>query len=271
MSTQDDKKKREAMSIVTEIESLIARKFEGYKKLSYNTNTKGYDYEYAVYKILEEYLNPRFNFYLRPHLLDVDMSYLEILSKKGENEVDVAATFKSTIPNSILKTDKTSFVAYDSVAFIVEVKAVLNSQSLTNDLNKFEKIAKLPIDSKRFPIVTQSQFAIEDRPLRILVYDTASIKQETMESVLTNNDFWDIIFVVNEKVTIINKLNIPFAKFLEEEIKKVSNASKITYWFDVPFITILLMILNSTPDPQRVDIIRYFIKLASIAFSKKSK
>jgi hypothetical protein len=44
-------RKKEAKKIVTIIESLIQKKFEGYKNLSYNANTKGYDYEFVVFSL----------------------------------------------------------------------------------------------------------------------------------------------------------------------------------------------------------------------------
>lgn len=260
----DEIKKKEANKIANGIESMVEKKFEGYKNLSYNTNTKGYDYEFAIFKILKEYLSSRFNFYLRSHLIDKEMKYLETLSKKGENEIDIIATFKSTIPKIILKTDKTYFVPYDAVAFLVEVKSILNRQNLIKDLNKLEKIASLPINSNRFGGYIGSKFAITDRPLRILIYAETSITQKTLEYILLNNEFWDLIYVVKDRVTIGNKTNIPFIKFLIKEQNKPVNVNRIAYMSDYPFIFLLLLILMTIPDPNQVNIIDYFTRLANI-------
>lgn len=259
------KKKTEATKIVSTIESLIEKKFEGYKNLSYNTNTKGYDYEFTVFKILKEYLGSRFIF-LRPHIIDKELNYIDILSTKGGNEVDIAAIFKSTIPKEILRTEKTSFVFYDSVAFIIEVKSVLNHQSLMKDLSKMEKITQLPLDTERFPVMVGSQFVVQDRPLRILVYEKKSIQEKILNSILNGNNFWDLIFVVKDKITIVNKLNIPFAKFFAENIKREPTTNKVAYWHDVPFIALLLMIVLSVPDPPTVNVIKSLIKLVSFAY-----
>src|SRR5438093_9678322 len=89
MTSLDELKKAEALQFVTAIESQVENRFEEFKNLSYNANTKGFDYEYAFFKILKEYLGSRFKFYLRPHIIDKDMNYLEILGR-GENEVDIA-------------------------------------------------------------------------------------------------------------------------------------------------------------------------------------
>jgi hypothetical protein len=74
-----DLQKKEAINIVNTVESLIQKKYEGYKNLSYNANTKGYDYESVVFKILKEYLGSRFDFYLRPHIIDKELNYTDVL------------------------------------------------------------------------------------------------------------------------------------------------------------------------------------------------
>jgi len=215
---------------------------------------------------LKDYLGPRFNFHLRPHIIDREMKYLEILST-GENEVDIAATFKSTTPRVILKTDKTNFVFFNSIAFLIECKAVLNLQSLNNDLSKLGKIANLPVNPNRFSNILGPKFAVKERPLRILVYHRRSIKTESLETVLSANIFWDIIFVVNKKITIVNKSTIPFAKsYLEERLGKKSKTG-ISYWHDVPFMALILMILESVPEPLTVNLMNDFAKLVSIAYS----
>jgi len=266
MASISELRKKEALNFVTAIESQVEKKFEGYKNLSYNANTKGYDYEFAIFKIFKDYLGSRFNFYLRPHIIDREMKYLEILNK-GENEVDIAATFKSTTPRVILKTDKTNFVFFNSIAFLVECKAILNLQSLSNDLNKLKKIAALPVNPKRFTAVFGPKYAVKERPLRILVYHRRSIKDQSLESVLAASIFWDIIFVVNKKITIVNKSTVPFAKnYLEKSLGKVSK-SQISYWRDVPFMALILMILESVPEPLTVNLMNDFGKLVSTAYS----
>ena len=72
------------------------------------------------------------------------MEYLELLSL-GQNEIDVVATFNSAYPKIIVKLGDVNFVAYDSVAFLAEIKTTLDKTNLTEDLIKFEKISGLPL------------------------------------------------------------------------------------------------------------------------------
>jgi len=260
-------RKLEASKIVNTLESLIQKKYDEFKELSYNANTKGYDYESIIYEIFKEYLDSRFDFYLRPHIIDKNMNYVEVL-KTGENEVDVAAIFKATVPKLIVKTNKTSFIFLDSIAFLVECKAVLNSQSIVDDLDKLEKLASLPIDPNRFSNVTGSEFMVTERPLRILVYERKSIKEQVLNTTLNGSKYWDLIFVVKDKVTIINKSTIPFAKFLEENTRNTVSTSLVMYWHDVPFTILLSMILMTVPDPMSVNVIKQFVNLVSIAYRK---
>jgi hypothetical protein len=239
MTTLDELKKAEALRFITAIESQVENMFEQFKNLSYNANTKGFDYEYAFFKILKEYLGSRFNFYLRPHIIDKEMKYLEILGR-GENEVDIAATFKSTIPRVVLRTKKTDFVLFDTIAFLVECKAVLNSQSIRKDLSKLEKLASLGVDPNRFSDTRGSEFIMVDRPLRILLYERKLIKEQKLNSVLNGNNFWDLIYLTKDKITIVNKSTIPFANFLQEKIRGSVTTTQVMDWEDA--------IYNSTND-----------------------
>ncbi len=38
-----------------------------------------------------------------------------------------------------------------------------------------------------------------------------------------NNNFWDLILIVEDKFNLVNKLNIPYAKFQEKRLKKFSD------------------------------------------------
>jgi hypothetical protein len=49
-----------------------------------------------------------------------------------------------------------------------------------------------------------------------------------------NNNFWYLILVVEDKFTLVIKLNIPYAKFQEKILKKFSYVNMI-YWEDFSF------------------------------------
>lgn len=162
----NEKKKREAKALMEAINRKMKDEFERYEKIHYNPNKKGADYEKVVSSMLKDYIGSMFNFHERAQLIDVEMKYLDIF-EKGSNETDVVATFKNASPNLILKIQDTAFVPYDAVAFIIEVKARMDKTSLAADLDKLEKIAKLPLAEGRFGISIGGQYNIE-RPLRIL-------------------------------------------------------------------------------------------------------
>jgi hypothetical protein len=169
INPSNEKIKEQAQSLIRSINFEMKAKFETFKQINYNPNTKGFDYEKTLSSLLNIYLGAVFDIYNRASLIDVNMEYLEIFST-GENEIDIIAVYKNTFPKVVTKIEDTNFIPYDSVGFIIEVKSRLDKTNLSNDLTKLEKISKLKLSSDRLGSAIIGGSDVVDRPLRILFY-----------------------------------------------------------------------------------------------------
>ncbi len=255
-------KKAQAQKIINGISRDIISEFEKFRDIQANTNTKGGVYEKTVSEFFTVYLGSRFDFHTRAHLLDINMEYLELLSL-GQNEIDVVATFNSAYPKIILKLGGVNFVAYDSVAFLAEIKTTLDKTNLTKDLIKFEKINGLSLSE--FKIRVGGAFIggdyIVEKPLRILFYFDSEIQEATREELLVNHYLaWDIMLIVQKKEIVLNS-SLPMVKFLMQKSGPPSDAKIYSFGGDNTFIMLMLILAATIPVPETVPTINTFLNL----------
>jgi hypothetical protein len=259
-SNKTASKKTQAQNIINGISKDIISEFEKFRDIQANTNTKGGVYEKTVSKFFTDYLGSRFDFHTRAHLLDINMEYLELLSL-GQNEIDVVATFNSAYPKIIVKLGDVNFVAYDSVAFLAEIKTTLDKTNLTKDLKKFEKISGLPLSENKIRMgggFVGGNYVIE-RPLRILFYFDSEIQEATREELLVNHYLaWDIMLIVQRKEIVLNS-SLPMVKFLMQ--KSGIEAKIYSFGGDNTFIMLMLILAATIPFPETVPTINTFLNL----------
>jgi hypothetical protein len=260
-SSETDTKKTQARSLIKGISSDIIHAFEKLREIQANPNSKGGEYEKELTKFFTDYLGSRFDIYTRAHLLDVDMKYLELLSR-GQNEIDVVATFNSAYPKIIVKQGDLNFVAFDAVAFAAEVKTKLDKPALSSDLEKLEKINGLPLSQNRFTIFTGGDFIIQ-RPLKILIYFTSEILAKTMEDLLANHySAWDIILIVEKKEIMLNA-SLPIVKHMMTQ--RALSGKIFSFGGDNIFIVLMYVLSMTIPIPETVSTIQTFLKLDQYA------
>ena len=152
----------------------------------------------------------------------------------------------------------------------MEVKYQMNKRSLTDDLEKLEKLGKLEQSLLRFNLVTGSPYRVEHSLKTIFYFDT-SIDEDFMKTSLRNHIAdWDIIFILNYKekknLMLVNS-SLPIIK----EVQKLMTMAQQNV-SDEPFreleATPLVIFLNfialSTPEPLTVDLSYFFLSLAII-------
>ena len=197
--------------------------------------------------------------------------------QSGEDEIDIVGTFKQSKPEVVFETDvgtgTMSWVPYDGVAFVCEIKSNLTSSSLTEDLKKLSKIRRLETAPNRFKNKQEGDFDVEE-PLRCLIYDTEEIKDGTLHEKL--HEFieeWHILLIVESNTILINTSLVPytsifqpssedfihedlpeeFREWMELESREMAEAddSKLLSFYHGLF-HFVMCVSYSTPDPQTV-------------------
>ncbi|MCK4405690.1 MAG: hypothetical protein KAV43_04215 [Hadesarchaea archaeon] len=210
MARNNDKEK--ARAIVQSMEGRLRDEFARLRKVIFNPNVKGQEYELRVKEFFEPYLMGVYDFHVRCSLLDAELKAFSIFSQV-ENEFDVVATHKIASPRLVLKTGTSAFVPYDAVAFVISVKQTLSLPALEKDLDKYQKVGQLPF-SKLGPAL-EGKYTIE-RPMRVLLYSEGGLSNSVLGKLLEMKQVWDILENVSEDTLITND-NLPFTRALAKK------------------------------------------------------
>lgn len=269
MDTLDLRKKtiQQSNIISDAFKRQLTSKFETYASIHFNYNTKGSYYEKVIAHILNDYLGSRFDFQTRTQLIDANMRYLEIFEGKT-SEVDIVGVFKNASPRIILSIGETHIVPYDAAALLLEVKSKMDANSLSNDLQKLQKLSLLPNrDDRFFPKMTTEYNVMY--PLRILFYLKRNVDENKFKDLLERYiATWDAIFILQKDTLIINK-RLPFFRLIMKALgaERFDN-SKYIVWTSDSFIMFLSLICYSIPSTIKVDAIPALISLAAIKYAK---
>jgi|YelNatPaOPRAMG01_1025707.scaffolds.fasta_scaffold52470_2 hypothetical protein len=249
-------KKAEAIRLLVGIDEGLKGRFNELRNKHFNPNTKGYEYEKILKEFLESYLSGLYDFHVRTPLIDAELEALSIFTS-AENEFDVVSTYKTAIPRIVLKINDTSFIPYDAVAFIVEVKQTLTKAALENDLKKLDKLSKLKTSESRFGAFVYGDYVIQ-RPLRILFYYESEIADITTLNLLSNYGCaWDLMAVLMDNIMFGNP-SLPI-------IGKHFKTDKILRFTDYPLLQLMIAMTTSLPCPIVANAWPLFINLLSIA------
>lgn len=198
----------------------LRNEWSSYRNKYFNKNKKGETYEQALIELLEQYFGGLYDFYNRVALLDDDLMNTAIFTP-DQNEFDVVALYKQSVPNIVIEAGSMQWVPYSGVSFLCEVKSRPNKQAVRDDL---EKIGMLRISepdaADRFVANMYSFGHVVNRPLYCLVYDRSdNVADETLISELENNlQAWDVALFVEEDQIFVNE-SLPFSGsfFIDQE------------------------------------------------------
>lgn len=234
----------------------LRNRFKETKKLLFNSNSKGGNYENILAQYLESYLGNLVDFHTRSGILDAGLEALTLFSL-GENEFDIVATYNTASPKIVIKHGNISYIPWDAVAFLIEVKQTLTTDNLRHDLKKLDKAKKLHLsnrfESKLGPITRV------DFPLKILFYYENKVAQETLEDILvSNDDFWDILVIFQEDRMYANS-RLPFITRLQYILK--SDKQRFARFNEYSLIQFLIVLQSSLMSSHYVNAITVFYNL----------
>ena len=240
----------------------VKNRFEEIRRLHYNQNTKGYDYEKICKEFFEIYLGSLYEFYIRASVVDYEGKY-NVVFKQGENEFDVVATYKTAIPKIVLEIGHGIFIPLDAVAFISEIKQTLTKTSLNEDLEKFKKLSTLPVSQNRMGSMGWrrrvrkgdewgDKFVKEGVPIpKILIYYESEIDEQFINEMLNSyKGFWDAIVLVKDDNLFLNPDSV--LNYFFESDQMISIKEYSLFW-------LLILISLSLPIPSRVLTVDFFI------------
>lgn len=203
----------DAQQLIQGFENALRSEWRQFREQSFNANTKGEAYEIALMNLLDQYFGSVLKFRNRSKMVDSELECFTLFSD-GENEFDIVASYRATTPNIVFEIGEMTWVPYDGVSFVVEVKKNLTKTNFKADLEKLQKLSALRGDSSgRFHQHTRSAYSVNHQ-LRCLVYDEEEIsdasKNELMEEY---KDIWDLILIVENDEIYINS-TLPILEFL---------------------------------------------------------
>jgi hypothetical protein len=178
----------------------------------------------------------------------------------------------------------TNLIPYDATAFLMEVKKVVDKDSLEADLQKLKNVKKMGLYNNRFGDMIMGLPFFVTHPLMNLFYFEQGTNTQLIENILGNNsEFWDTAFILynheGQADVAINK-RLPVAKVLSEVVYKAKmntdtvpeeiKRQKFLWYTDVPFIILFQVILASIPSPIAVDVMPTIMNIAAYAFKNSS-
>lgn len=180
-------------------------------------NSKGNIYEQTLSDFLSSYFGGVYDINTKVAFIDSNLVCFEEFDfTQGNEEIDVVASFSQSNPRIIWETGQDSrdlkWVPFEGIAFICEVKSQFTKQNLIKDLEKLESISQVSDALEdRFSLTITGEYTISN-PIQCLVYDKASISDDTLENILTTNySHWHMILLVESNVLLLNR-NLPFSK-----------------------------------------------------------
>lgn len=180
-------------------------------------NSKGSTYEQSLADFLTSYFGGVYDVNTKAAVIDPNLLCFDVFDfVRGDDEIDLVASFSNAKPRIVFETGKgkgkLSWVPFEGVAFICEVKSQLTKQALTDDFKKLKSISEISasLEDRFGPMIT-GDYTISD-PLQCLVYDKESIADETLEEILTSNySDWHMVLIVENDVLLLNR-NIPISE-----------------------------------------------------------
>lgn len=263
-------------AIITGFNEKLRSQWEQHRRQAFNSNTKGAVFENTLQEFLLDYFEGVYDVRTRTVVIDEYLKCFEVFNS-GNSEFDVVTSFKQSVPRMIFKSNEMTWVPYDGVAFVAEVKSEINTSKLESDLEKFAKLTQIEPDSQysRFPRGTAvTRMYIEPEPgkkgykkkvhvnhqLKCLVYDSASISDSSLRKRLgVDTEIWDLLLIVDENILYVSP-ELPFSDVWKHRGVKTSNVEvSKEMWPDIislddGLVWFILLLSISIPRPAPFDV-----------------
>jgi hypothetical protein len=197
---------------MAEITGELKTRFNRIAKSNAPSTGKSASYEEAVADFLKVFFDSYYEFHTRVQLLD-HLLDVEDLFPGNLNEWDVVAVYRCAFPNGLLSPGAGKVIAYDSVAFVVQVAQDLTLVKLNQDLKRFHDLRRLTISEMGLRSIVYSSPYVAQRPLRILVYGHSGISIGTLKAELRRvPSGFDCLVVVEDDFLAVSPNN-PFSGY----------------------------------------------------------
>ncbi|WP_435194703.1 DUF6602 domain-containing protein [Natronomonas sp. EA1] len=198
-----------------QIQQQLSRDWEELREIY--ANSKGDAYEQTLSDFLTSYFGGVYDINTKVAVIDKNLISFDVFDfVKGDDEIDLVASFSQAKPRIIFKTGdgngELRWVPFEAVAFICEVKSQLTKQALEKDFDKLKSVSQISesIDNRFGPMIG-GDYTISE-PLQCLVYDRESIADDTLEDILiSNHSHWHMILLVDNDVLLLNR-SIPLSE-----------------------------------------------------------
>lgn len=216
--------------LLERIEEQLRSEWEDYKEIY--ANSKGATYEESFVDLLTSYFGGLYDVNTRVAVIDPELLCFDMFDyQQGNDELDIVASFTNSKPRVVFETGEGAgtlrWVPYKAVAAVCEVKSQLQKQSLIDDLDKLENLSLLDDTlDQRLGMHLGGDYTIEE-PVKCLIYNEASIADETLEDVLSKNkEAWHALLIVDEGTLILNS-NLPFADIFVPSTQAFAESTEI--------------------------------------------
>lgn len=190
--------------LIVNFQTQLEHRWHRFRNMAGDDSARGSSYESAFQKLLNEYFGGRFDIRENCSVLDRELNCFNEFGKNAQNEVDIVALFSHATPRLVLQEGDMKWMPLEGSSFLCEVKSQVDKGKLEADLKKLEILRRLERDpDDRFGTAVRGDFCVNHH-LHCLVYDRASISDETMNSILEQNDAWDLVLLVEDDVLIVN-------------------------------------------------------------------
>lgn len=199
-----------ADELTRRFQTQLDHEWQRFRDIDANDTSRGSSYETELSNILESYLGSSYEIVTNCSIMDRDLECFDTFETSGQNEFDVVSLFCQAIPRIVVEEGKIRWVPLPSIAFVCEVKSRVDKGRLSSDLDKLSTLRSLEGDpADRFPTKMQGPSTV-DRQIHCLVYDQASIANDTFTELLAQSqNSWDMVLIVEENVLVVNE-TLPF-------------------------------------------------------------
>lgn len=200
--------------LISNFQTQLEHQWNRFRAIDADDSSRGSSYERALQDLLEEYFGGRFDILSNCSIMDSELACFEAFGKNSENEIDVVALFSHASPRIILRETDVNWIPLEGVSFLCEVKSRIDKGRLESDLEKLQILRSLEIEpDDRFGTKVHGDYSV-DHQLHCLVYDRSSIADETLNTLLSDTNAWDMVLLVENDTLIVNS-SIPVIKYLE--------------------------------------------------------
>lgn len=199
--------------LISSFQTQLEHQWSRFRDIEADDSARGNSYETALRDLLDEYFGGKYDIFSNCSIMDHQLRCFREFGENADNEIDVVALFSQATPRIVLKETHINWVPLQGISFLCDIKSRIDKGRLESDIEKLDITRRLEQDpDDRFGVQASGEYTV-DHQLHCLVYDRSSISDDTLNSIVEDNDAWDMILLVEEDTLIVNK-TLPIIEYL---------------------------------------------------------